>query len=488
MHRALLVLFAFAACGPVEDDFEQEPESFKTVEQGLISCATHQDTGYRSGNPFTITLVTVDGQPVERNTANAFSVMAAAAAGAGVQIRVNDGFRTPQEQQYYYNCYVTCSCNSCNAAAAPGYSNHQSGSALDLNTSSGGVYNWLSANGASYGFHRTVPSEAWHWEYQGGGPGGGPCVDSCDRTAGPFTFSCDGPQAGMHCANVNEPGDPNSWADNFFCTAQDLGLRWSSAGDLPGMDCTAVAESAEVYASAWADNRICVPKQSPWIFTFSSAGPIAGQQCAQWNEPADPNSWGDNFLCAEPRMDFSAGGFTFSGNGPRAGKSCILVNEPSDPDTWNDNYFCSDEPTGMRWSFNSPIAGMICTNVSESAEPLASIWADNYLCIPPEQPWRFTWSSAGPIADKTCVRWFEHAEANPTWLDNWLCVDRLPAVALEPVVWVPGVLTPEPQPQPPAPAGGNDTRMELESRGCSAFSPAHLSAFALVAWLLRRKR
>ena len=486
MNRALLALVCFAACGPIDEAFEQEPESVATLEQGLVTCATHQDTGYRSGTPFTITLVTVDGHPVERNTANAFSVMADAAARSGIQIRVNDGFRTPQEQQYFYNCYVSCSCNSCNTAAAPGYSNHQSGSALDLNTSAGGVYAWLSANGANYGFHRTVPSEAWHWEYQGGGPGGGPCVDSCDRSAGPFTFSCDGAQAGMHCANVNEPSDPDSWADNFFCSAQDLGLRWSSEGDVAGMDCAPVTESAEQYASAWSDNRICVPKQSPWIFTFSSAGPLAGQQCAQWNEPADPHSWSDNFLCAKQRLEFSAGGFTFSGNGPRAGKSCILVNEPADPDTWNDNYFCSDEPTGMRWSSQNPIAGMICTNVSESAEPLASVWADNYLCIPPEQPWRFTWSSAGPIAGKTCVRWFEHAEASATWLDNWMCVERLPGVALEPLPLV-TVLDVPPPPSPASPVV-EEPHLQLESRGCSAFSPAQLSGLALVAWLLRRKR
>ena len=41
-----------------------------------------------------------------------------------------------------------------------------------------GVFNWLTAHGAGYGFKRTVPSEAWHWEWWGGGPGGGPCGNS----------------------------------------------------------------------------------------------------------------------------------------------------------------------------------------------------------------------------------------------------------------------------------------------------------------------
>ncbi len=140
-----------------------------------ISCGAHTDTGYRSGSAFTITVVTVDGHPVERATANAYYVMAQAASRDGVEIRIVSGFRTMAEQQHLYYCYTSCSCNSCNLAARPGYSNHQSGHALDLNTSSGGVYAWLNAHGAHYGFSRTVPSEAWHWEWWGGGPGGGPC-------------------------------------------------------------------------------------------------------------------------------------------------------------------------------------------------------------------------------------------------------------------------------------------------------------------------
>ena len=42
-------------------------------------------------------------------------------------------------QEYLYACYVNCNCNNCNLAAKPGFSNHQSGHALDLNTSAAGV-------------------------------------------------------------------------------------------------------------------------------------------------------------------------------------------------------------------------------------------------------------------------------------------------------------------------------------------------------------
>lgn len=141
-----------------------------------IDCEEHQDVGYVQGEPFDITVVTVDGKPVEVQTANAYYAMQQAAAKDGVGIKIVSGFRTMAEQQYLYNCYVTCSCNNCNLAAKPGYSNHQSGHALDLNTGAAGVMAWLNAHGEAFGFSATVPSEAWHWEWWGGGPPtSGPC-------------------------------------------------------------------------------------------------------------------------------------------------------------------------------------------------------------------------------------------------------------------------------------------------------------------------
>nr|WP_276603689.1 M15 family metallopeptidase [Nannocystis pusilla] len=141
-----------------------------------IDCDEHEDVGYVQGNSFTITVVTVDGKPVEVETANAYYAMQQAAAADGVGIKVVSGFRTMAEQQYLYNCYINCNCNNCNLAAKPGYSNHQSGHALDLNTAAAGVLSWLEAHGDEFGFEATVPSEDWHWEWWGGGPPtSGPC-------------------------------------------------------------------------------------------------------------------------------------------------------------------------------------------------------------------------------------------------------------------------------------------------------------------------
>jgi hypothetical protein len=497
--RVLALAFGvvvLAACGPAQLEEELEPDTlgdeFDSIEQGLVSCAETPSTGYRNGNPFPVTLINIDGMQVEKTTGNAFAVMQAAAAAQGVGIRINSGFRTPEEQAYLYACYVNCNCNSCNLAAAPGYSNHQSGTALDLNTANSAVFNWLNAHGAAYGFHRTVPSEAWHWEYQGGGPGGGPCSappppPPCDTSAGPFTFSCDGTQSGMACVNVNEPADPDTWNDNFFCSEREFGMRWSYTGPIAGMDCANVAEAAEFHPEAWADNFLCTPPQSPWKFSWSSAGPIAGRSCVHWNETADPESWGDNYLCFESVLSFSNAGFTFSMAGPASG-TCVNVNEPSDPDTWTDNYFCSTNDVGMRWSYAGPIDGMACTNVAESAEAQAAMWADNFLCVPEAAPVRFKWSSAGPIAGLDCVRWYDHAETSATWIDNWLCVEPHATLSMPPAPPPPDPAQPQPEPATPLPPSTEPSAEApaMKARGCVA-SPWLLPALAGLA-LLRRRR
>lgn len=123
------------------------------------SCA--QTTGYNRGRAMRICATTVNGKQVEIETAKSFVRMRDAAAREGVSIVVVSGFRTMAKQR---NLYALYKAGRGNLAAPPGYSNHQSGHALDLNTKARGVYAWLARNGAKYGFRRTVPSENWHWE------------------------------------------------------------------------------------------------------------------------------------------------------------------------------------------------------------------------------------------------------------------------------------------------------------------------------------
>ncbi|HEY1549362.1 MAG TPA: D-alanyl-D-alanine carboxypeptidase family protein [Kofleriaceae bacterium] len=121
-------------------------------------------TGYVEGQKTTIKIVDVDGKDVETHTAKAFRVMQKAAHRAGVKLAIRSGFRSFKKQAELYKDYRK---GRGNLAAPPGYSNHESGRALDLYVTDHHAYDWLREHASTYGFHRTVPGEAWHWEYLG---------------------------------------------------------------------------------------------------------------------------------------------------------------------------------------------------------------------------------------------------------------------------------------------------------------------------------
>jgi peptidoglycan hydrolase-like protein with peptidoglycan-binding domain len=110
-----------------------------------------------------VPLTRIDGYNVETKTAAAYERMAEAARRDGVDLRIVSGFRTNQRQTELYDDFLD---GVGNPANPPGYSNHQNGIALDLNTSDPGVYRWLQRNAGRFGFLRTVPREDWHWEYR----------------------------------------------------------------------------------------------------------------------------------------------------------------------------------------------------------------------------------------------------------------------------------------------------------------------------------
>jgi hypothetical protein len=193
-----------------------------------------------------------------------------------VTLKIVSGFRTMSEQQYLYSCYVNCSCNSCNLAAKPGYSNHQSGHALDLNTSSSGVLNWLNANAAKYGFKRTVPSEAWHWEWWGGGPGGGPCscqpthcegskmVSSCGKgDCAAYGATCVNDSKGVRCVSVFCPATGSKQVcldSDKIGTCKDGGITSGSCGAF-GATCvedSLGARCVNVFCPAKGKTKVCL--------------------------------------------------------------------------------------------------------------------------------------------------------------------------------------------------------------------------------------
>jgi hypothetical protein len=165
-----------AACAvdPGDDDGDDEHEDEPTAQteeqlRSGVSCTPKTVTGYRSGSPYSLKVVTVGGKPTSIPTAHAFLKWQAAADRAGVSLSINSGFRTMDQQRYLYNCYQTKRCNNGNLAARPGYSNHQNGEALDIATSN---WSWVARTASQYGFRATVPKERWHYEYRGADPGG----------------------------------------------------------------------------------------------------------------------------------------------------------------------------------------------------------------------------------------------------------------------------------------------------------------------------
>lgn len=123
---------------------------------------------------------------------------------------------------------------------------------------------------------------------------------------------------------------------------------------------------------------------------------------------------------AGPSCDRTAANLTFSCDGPHEGATCISVDEPDDPDTWVDNYLCTPTDEGIRWSASGPIEGMHCTNVTEGIGPNAASWSDNHLCWPQQSPFELTWSSAGAVEGWSCVQFNEPSDLD-TWSDNFLC-------------------------------------------------------------------
>lgn len=133
-------------------------------------------TGYVRGRPIQLSVVHVDGFLVEVVTAEFFHALADAARKDGVSIRLTSGFRTNDEQtRLFLERSDPAVRMHRGVAAKPGYSNHQSGRAIDIHTGltvasfrEGGrsiEYDWLSQHARSFGFVRTVAAEPWHWEH-----------------------------------------------------------------------------------------------------------------------------------------------------------------------------------------------------------------------------------------------------------------------------------------------------------------------------------
>lgn len=118
----------------------------------------------------TIAVVEQDGVLMEVQLAAAWGAMRDAAAAQGVSLAPTSGFRTMQEQQQLWEEHV--SGQRPTPVARPGFSNHQSGRALDItvhDSTTSAEYRWLDAHAQAFGFRNVGAGfsrpEWWHWEW-----------------------------------------------------------------------------------------------------------------------------------------------------------------------------------------------------------------------------------------------------------------------------------------------------------------------------------
>lgn len=150
-----------------------EPEFPPAVAETASAPAASTDqatvTGYVKGRPVTLVLASIgNGKMLRTDAAAAFLSMAAEARQAGVTLVPVSGFRSMDEQRALHAGYVANK-PGFNPAAQPGFSNHQGGISVDVNTQSYTSKNfmWLAANAKRFGFKNDVPKEHWHWTFQG---------------------------------------------------------------------------------------------------------------------------------------------------------------------------------------------------------------------------------------------------------------------------------------------------------------------------------
>lgn len=151
---------------------------------GLALVIAHPAMGAVAGRPKLVFLGSVgNGQHMAKSAAFAFRAMQKAAAKDGVKIIAVSGFRSVPKQAVLYAVYlkelskykVGIRNTAPAPVAKPGFSNHNSGLAVDIDLLGGGmtgkVYKWLEANAMRFGFdNEELPLgvEPWHWRFNRG--------------------------------------------------------------------------------------------------------------------------------------------------------------------------------------------------------------------------------------------------------------------------------------------------------------------------------
>jgi hypothetical protein len=189
--------------GKKSDD--SDPKDPYRCDSSELKCDAGTDAGvgaaYAGGKPYRIRLCKVDGVIVNAFVAVNIDSMVKAAAADGIKLSGGGGgFRTMDAQIairrsngcpadhlgskdangfYNYDTLVanknaTSPTTRCRTAAAPpGFSNHQTGLAVDwsyngstIGSHSSPAFKWMAAHAQTYGFYN-FPVEPWHWSVDG---------------------------------------------------------------------------------------------------------------------------------------------------------------------------------------------------------------------------------------------------------------------------------------------------------------------------------
>jgi hypothetical protein len=93
------------------------------------------------------------------------------AKSAGIKLQVNDSWRSFEKQDYLYQGRQDYKARGetppvFHPADQAGWSKHQSGIGIDVNSYPEDHYKWMVNHAHRFGFRRNVQGEAWHWVYQ----------------------------------------------------------------------------------------------------------------------------------------------------------------------------------------------------------------------------------------------------------------------------------------------------------------------------------
>jgi hypothetical protein len=205
--RAKAVVLATVAVG----EGVASTRAWAIAEAGASSSPAGGQPVTASGGGYGGPLVYRQGEGMRPDVAAAFDRMAAAAAGAGISLVVNSGFRSDAEQAALFAAHPDP-----RWVAPPGHSLHRCATELDLGPSS--AYGWLAANASRFRFVQRYSWEAWHYGFDTGPP---PCSAAGDAIG-----------TGSDGALAGSGGLPDFVPDRYRAPLLRAASRWSVSAAL----------------------------------------------------------------------------------------------------------------------------------------------------------------------------------------------------------------------------------------------------------------